>query len=67
MYPDPQHPVVLEVVEEHHRASNVNVGELEECLPDVRHLGSSWEDERLDRSDPASRATGHSRDMGPTS
>ena len=36
MYPDAQHLVVLEVVEEH-RASNVNVGELEECLPDVRH------------------------------
>ena len=26
---------------------------------------SSWENERLDWSDPASRAVGHSRDMGP--
>ena len=27
---------------------------------------SSWEDEELDRSGPAGRAIGHSRDMGPT-
>ena len=36
MCPDPLYLVILEVVEEH-RAPNVIVGELEECLPDVRH------------------------------
>ena len=36
MYPGVQYHAVLEVVEEH-PASNVNVGELEERLRDVRH------------------------------
>ena len=27
-------------------------------------MGSSWEDEELDWSDSAGKATGHSRDMG---
>ena len=36
MYHDPQHLVVLEVVEER-RASSINVVEMEERHPDVRH------------------------------
>ena len=36
MYPDPQHLVVLEVVEVR-RTSSVNVERLEERHPDVRH------------------------------
>ena len=49
-YPD--NLVVFQVVEEH-RASNVNVEEHEEHLPNIHHS-------------PPSGVTGHSRDMGPT-
>ena len=64
MNPDPQY--LVEFVVEDHRASNVIVGELEECLPDVRHWDLHGKVKGLDWSDSAGRAIGHSRDMGPT-
>ena len=61
MHPDRQHIVVLEVVEEH-RASNVNVGELEECLPDVRQWDlhgkvKGWIGQILQVEQPATQGT----------
>ena len=58
-YPD--YLVVFEVVEEH-RASNENVGELEECLPDVRHWVlhgkvKGWSRQILQVEQPATQGT----------
>ena len=48
------------------RASSVNVGKLEERHLDVRQVDFDGKVKALYLSDPAGRATGHSRDMGPT-